>query len=237
MEGRKMPQVTGKYIADRKERWAMTENKIKEMIKDNRVCAILRNVPTQNAVAYAEAAYRGGVRMFEVAMNTPEGAKQIDMLRSRFGDNAYVGAGTVIHAQRCREAEAAGAQFFLTPNTAQVTLAYCRERGIPLLPGVLTPTDVGICLEYGYDTMKLFPAGDMPMGYIKSLLGPFDGTQYVAVGGVNLENVADFMKAGFVGVGVGSNLIPKELAERGAWDEAAEYVKRFCEQAAGERKK
>lgn len=203
---------------------------MKEILKNNEICAIMRNVPTEKAVAYAKACYEGGVRMFEVAMNTPEGAEQIDMLRKEFGDEAYVGAGTVINMERCKTAEEAGAQFFLTPNAAEVTLKYCKERDIPLLPGVLTPTDVGICLDYGCSIMKLFPAGDMPMSYIKSLKGPFDDTQYVAVGGVNLENIADFMKAGFLGVGIGSNLIPKEMVRTEAWDDAAAYVKRFFAQ-------
>ena len=203
---------------------------MKKILANNEICAIMRNVPTEKAVAYARACYVGGVRMFEVAMNTPEGAKQIAMLRKEFGDETYVGAGTVINMERCRAAEDAGAQFFLTPNVAECTLKYCRERNIPLLPGVLTPTDVGICLDYGYNIMKLFPAGDMPMSYIKSLKGPFDGTEYVAVGGVKLENIADFMKAGFIGVGIGSNLIPKELMAAEDWDGAAAYVKGFFAQ-------
>lgn len=202
---------------------------MKEILNNNPICAIMRNVPTNKALAYADAAYRGGVRMFEVAMNTPEGAQQIAMLRKEFGDKVYVGAGTVINMERCKAAEDAGAQFFLTPNVAEGTLAYCKDRNIPLLPGVFTPTDVGICLDYGYSIMKLFPAGDMPMSYIKSLQGPFDGTEYVAVGGVKLENIAEFMKAGFVGVGIGSNLIPKEMVAAGEWDAAAEYVKKYFE--------
>ncbi len=206
----------------------MEENGMKKILQNNQICAILRNVPTQKAVSYAKAVYQGGIRMFEVAMNTPEGAKQITMLRDALGDQVYVGAGTVINEERCRAAQEAGAQFFLTPNVAQVTLEYCRKRDIPLLPGVLTPTDVGICLEYGYDIMKLFPAGDMPMSYIRSLQGPFDGTQYVAVGGVNQDNIGDFFKAGFIGVGIGSNLIPGELVKRDAWEEAAAYVERLC---------
>lgn len=208
----------------------MAEMGMKEILKNNEICAIMRNVPTEKAVAYAKACYEGGVRMFEVAMNTPEGAKQIAMLRKEFGDETYVGAGTVINMERCKAAEEAGAQFFLTPNVAEITLKYCKERGIPLLPGVLTPTDVGICLDYGYNIMKLFPAGDMPMSYIKSLKGPFDGTEYVAVGGVKLENIADFMKAGFVGVGIGSNLIPKEMMAAEDWDGAAAYVRDFFTQ-------
>lgn len=207
----------------------MAKKDMREILQNNPICAIMRNVPMQKALPYAVAAYRGGVKMFEVAMNTEDGARQIEMLRQEFGDEVYVGAGTVINEERCRMAKEAGAQFFLTPNVAEVTLRYCKERGIPLLPGVFTPTDVGICLDYGYTVMKLFPAGDMPMSYIKSLKGPFDTTDYVAVGGVKLENIADFMKAGYIGVGIGSNLIPKDMVKADDWEAAASYVKKYCE--------
>ena len=90
---------------------------------------------------------------------------------------------------------------------------------------MLTPTDVAVCLEYGYTIMKLFPAGDMPPSYIKSLKGPFDGTEYVAVGGVDAGNIKTFLDNGFIGVGIGSNLIPKEYVKNDAWDKASEYVK------------
>lgn len=207
----------------------MAKKDMREILQNNPICAIMRNVPMQKALPYAIAAYRGGVKMFEVAMNTEDGARQIEMLRQEFGDEVYVGAGTVINEERCRMAKEAGAQFFLTPNVAEVTLRYCKERDIPLLPGVFTPTDVGICLDYGYTVMKLFPAGDMPMSYIKSLKGPFDTTDYVAVGGVKLENIADFMKAGYIGVGIGSNLIPKDMVKADDWEAAASYVKKYCE--------
>ena len=122
-------------------------------------------------------------------------------------------------------AREAGAQFFLTPSATTGTMEFCRRYDIPLLPGVLTPTDVAVCLEYGYTIMKLFPAGDMPPSYIKSLKGPFDGTEYVAVGGVDAGNIKTFLDNGFIGVGIGSNLIPKEYVKNDAWDKASEYVK------------
>ena len=195
------------------------------ILENNKICAIMRNVPLEKTISYAEAVYQGGIQMFEVAMNSGDGVKQIDMLRRHFGEKAYVGAGTVINIERCKDAKAAGAQFFLTPSVSVVTLEYCRKNEIPLLPGVLTPTDVAVCLEYGYSVLKLFPAGDMPMGYIKSLKGPFDGTDYVAVGGVKADNIRNFLDHGFIGVGIGSNLIPKEYAAADAWDKASDYVR------------
>jgi len=197
---------------------------MKELLRTNAVCAIMRNVPTEIALDYARAAYHGGIRMFEVAMNTAEGAKQIGILRNGLEADSCVGAGTVIDEKRCCEARSAGAQFFLTPSVSKITFEYCREHEIPLLPGVLTPSDVGICLEYGYNIMKLFPAGEMPECYIKSLKGPFDNTEYVAVGGVSLNNYRRFLANGYIGVGIGSNLIPAEYIVNRSWQQAAEYI-------------
>ena len=198
---------------------------MKHILENNRICAIMRGVPLGKTLDYADAVYRGGVRMFEVAMNSGDAARQIELMRKHFGDNAYVGAGTVISAERCEAAREAGAQFFLTPSATTGTMEFCRRYDITLLPGVLTPTDVAVCLEYGYTIMKLFPAGDMPPSYIKSLKGPFDGTEYVAVGGVDAGNIKAFLDNGFIGVGIGSNLMPKEYVKNDAWDKASEYVK------------
>ena len=181
---------------------------MKHILENNRICAIMRGVPLGKTLDYADAVYRGGVRMFEVAMNSGDAARQIELMRKHFGDNAYVGAGTVISAKRCEAAREAGAQFFLTPSATTGTMEFCR-----------------VCLEYGYTIMKLFPAGDMPPSYIKSLKGPFDGTEYVAVGGVDAGNIKTFLDNGFIGVGIGSNLMPKEYVKNDAWDKASEYVK------------
>ena len=198
---------------------------MKHILENNRICAIMRGVPLGKTLDYADAVYRGGVRMFEVAMNSGDAARQIELMRKHFGDNAYVGAGTVISAKRCEAAREAGAQFFLTPSATTGTMEFCRRYDIPLLPGVLTPTDVAVCLEYGYTIMKLFPAGDLPENYIKSLKGPFDGTEYVAVGGVNAGNIGSFFERGFIGVGMGQNMVPREYVEKKQWEEASAYVR------------
>lgn len=203
---------------------------MKNILEHNKICAIMRNVPLEKTLDYAEAVYNGGIRMFEVAMNSHDAVRQIEMMRRRFGDEAYVGAGTVITQARCEAARQAGAQFFLTPSATVGTMEFCRRYDIPLLPGVLTPTDVAVCLEYGYSIMKLFPAGDMPPSYIKSLKGPFDGTEYVAVGGVSVDNIGEFLAQGFIGVGIGSSLIPKEYVKNNEWEKASEHIRKIVEQ-------
>ena len=88
--------------------------------------------------------------------------------------------------------------------------SYCAENDIALLPGVLTPTDVATSLQFGYKTMKLFPAGSMPRHYVKDLQGPFNGTNYMAIGGVSPANIREFFDAGCISVGLASSLMPKD---------------------------
>lgn len=195
------------------------------MVSQNPLLGILRNVPKEKTLDYAEAAVRGGVAFFEVALNSPDALAQITMLRTHFGDRCLVGAGTAITVERCRAAMAAGAQFLLTPGTPLDVLSYCAAQNIPLLPGVLTPTDVAVCLEYGYRTMKLFPAGSMPKGYLKDLKGPFDDTHYMAIGGVNPDNIRQMLDAGYLSVGLASSLMPKAAVEANDWQACEDYVR------------
>ena len=199
----------------------------------NPLLGIMRNVPLEKTIDYAEAAVAGGVSFFEVAMNSTHALEQITMLRNHFGDRATVGAGTAITVDRCRKALDAGAQFLLTPGTPLDVFAYCAEQDVALMPGVLTPFDVATSLEFGFRTMKLFPAGTMPMQYIKDLKGPFDDTHYIAIGGVTVDNVRQFMEAGYLGVGLGGGLMPKAAVDAGDWDTCAAYVRELVNRVHG----
>ena len=197
---------------------------MRQIVAENPVLAILRNVPSDSLTEYAGAIVDGGIHFFEVALNSRDALTQIRMLKNTFGDRAYIGAGTAITPERAKAAVEAGAQFLLSPSADEAVLDFCRRESIPILPGALTPSDVSLSVRYGYDLIKLFPAGDMPRGYIKSLKGPFDGTDYVAIGGVNADNAADFIRQGYIGVGLGSNLLPKEAVQRRDWAAAAAYA-------------
>lgn len=201
-----------------------------EIVKNNPILAILRNIRFETTLDYVEAVVNGGVSFFEVALNSPDALKQISFMRNHFGDRCVVGAGTAITVERCKSALDAGAQFLLTPGTPPDVLAYCATNDIALLPGVLTPVDVATCLEYGYKTMKLFPAGSMPLQYIKDLQGPFDDTNYVAIGGVNPQNIRQFFDAGYIGAGLASSLMPRDAVAACDWDACAAYVKKMVDQ-------
>lgn len=197
---------------------------MKEMVIDHPLLAIMRNVPLEKTLDYAQALLDGGVNFFEIALNSKNGLKQISMLTQKFGDKALIGAGTAVRVDLAKAALDAGAQFLLTPSTPVDVLEYCQKNEVKFLPGVLTPTDVEICLRYGFDTLKLFPAGDMPRSYVKSLQGPFDTTNYVAIGGVTPENIPTFFEAGCIGVGLGSNVMPKEAVAKNDWETCVKYV-------------
>lgn len=96
-----------------------------------------------------------------------------------------------------------------------------------LLPGVFTPGDVATSLEFGYKTMKLFPAGCAPKGYLKALKGPYDEANYIAIGGVTIDNINDYFKEGYMGVGLASNLMPLSVLKDKNWDLGVSYVQKY----------
>lgn len=188
-----------------------------ERILRNRVVAIFRNLPLTDLIPAAEALCDAGVKSLEVTANSLDWTQGIRRLRTHFGSEIAVGAGTILDPETAAVAADAGAEFLLTPNTDERVLLYCAQNEIALVPGVMTASDVGLCLRYGYGLMKLFPAGILPKEYIKQLKGPFGQSNYIAVGGVTKENARQFIDAGFVGVGMGSSLLRKELIAEKDW--------------------
>ena len=178
----------------------MENNKIemRTVIKKNPILAIMRNIPMEDTVDYIDMAERGGVSIFELALNSQDPQEQISILREKRVEKCLIGAGTAITVEKAESAIRAGAQFLLTPGTPEDVLEYCAARSIPLLPGVMTPYDVAVCLKYGFRTMKLFPAGSMPAGYVRNLKGPYDDTEYVAIGGVTQNNISSFFEDGYL---------------------------------------
>lgn len=207
----------------------------REILKVNPLLAILRNVEDGKLEQYVQTVMDGGVSFFEVALNSKNALGQIRKLKERFQNDILVGAGTVITEELAKNAMEAGADFLLSPSTDIQVLKYCDENQIAFLPGAMTPSEVTTCMSYGYRDIKLFPAGEMPMSYVKSLKGPLDGTEYVAIGGVNEENIQEFFKNGYIGVGLGSNMMPKDIVEREEWNVGTEYVRGLVKKIGGVR--
>lgn len=200
---------------------------MERIISKHRVVAILRKIPMENLADYTRSLYDGGLRCFEVSFSAPGAAEQIAWMKANLPADACVGAGTVLTVEQAKAAEAAGADFQLAPSTNPEVMDYCRGKDIPFMPGVFSPTDISVAIARGCKVLKLFPADSLPMNYCKAMQGPFPDTRYVAVGGVSPKNAADFLKAGYAGVGFGSSLARKELIETGNWSQITAEVAAF----------
>lgn len=200
---------------------------MKTLMKEHSVIAILRDIADNDLIDYLHSLYAGGLRAFEISFSNSSAPAQVERARDYMPADAYIGAGTVLTKRDARTAMDAGADFLLSPSTNPEVLSYCAAQELRLLPGVFSPTDVSVCLEYGFRTLKLFPASSHQPAYIKALQGPFPQTEYVAVGGVSPANAADYRKAGFVGVGIGSSLVDAEDFHRKNWDEITLGIQSF----------
>lgn len=200
------------------------------IIRQNPVMAILRNVTDEDLIPYMQSLYDGGIRAFEISFSNGSAAAQIRYAKEHMPKDALVGAGTVLTVEDAKKAQNAGADFVLSPSATPSVLAYCAENHLPFLPGAFTPSDVAVCLEYGFSTIKLFPADAVPLSYRKSMNGPFPSAEFVAVGGVSPKNTADYLKAGYAGVGIGSSLAdPADFAAKN-WDGIRDSIRAFMNQ-------
>lgn len=198
---------------------------MKQLIIENPIISIMRNVALEVTTDYIQSVYEGGIKAFEIALNSQDALSQIKLARKTFSNNIRLGAGTVLTVELAKKAIDAGAEFLLSPSTNPDVLEYCAVNNIKILPGVMTPTDVSISLQYGFSVMKLFPASDLPTGYLKSLKGPFDQTEYIAVGGVSPTNIKSFFQQGYLGVGIGNSLVSSEHLSNHRWESITASIK------------
>ncbi len=208
----------------------MKEDIIRQ-IETNKLCAIVRGLPKDQVRPVAEALMGGGVKTIEVTFDTPGAKDMIETIKQEYGDKMLVGAGTVLDPETARTAILSGADFLLAPTLNTAVIELCNRYSKLAVPGVMTPTEILTALEAGAGIVKVFPAGALGPGYIKDVLGPLKQARIMAVGGVSLENCADFIKAGACSVGIGSQLVSKKLVDardyKAIGDLAAQFVARL----------
>jgi 2-dehydro-3-deoxyphosphogluconate aldolase/(4S)-4-hydroxy-2-oxoglutarate aldolase len=192
------------------------------------IIAVVRAQKAEQGLPLSEALIAGGVLAIEITMTTPDAIEVIRELRQKVGARALVGVGTVLDAATCRAALEAGAEFVVTPicRTELVPLARAADR--PIMLGAYTPTEAQTAYQAGADFIKIFPADTLGPGYVKGIRAPLPHLRIVPTGGVDVQNVADFLKAGCAALGVGSSLVSAKILQDGNWPEltrrAAEFV-------------
>jgi 2-dehydro-3-deoxyphosphogluconate aldolase/(4S)-4-hydroxy-2-oxoglutarate aldolase len=198
-----------------------------EVLDTHRIIAIARGIESAQAGETIEALHDGGIRLVEVTLNTPDALNIIRRWRERYGEEMHIGAGTVMDVQSAQDAIDAGAQFLIAPHFDEACVRLAAASQIPMLPGALTPTEIVRAWQAGAPAVKVFPAGTVGPRFFGELGGPVPQIPLVAVGGVHLENVADFLRCGAVAAGVGSNLVNHHLIDSGRFTELCELAKRF----------
>ena len=176
------------------------------------------------AVDLARALYAGGVEVLEVTLRTPRALDALAAIRQEL-PQLLVGAGTVIHAEQFQEARDAGAQFAVSPGCTERLAAAADDSGLPYLPAVMTPSEVLLALEYGYRSLKLFPAnGNTSVKMLKSFKGPFTGIRFCPTGGITADNLLSFLRLPNVACVGGTWIAPSNLVRARAWDQITQLA-------------
>lgn len=207
-----------------------------EKIKESGICAIVRGTSADALCKIAESLIEGGVKAIEVTFNTPGADEMIKELSKKYSNDLLIGAGTVLDTETAKTAIAAGAQFVLAPSLNLEVMRICQRYNVLPVPGVCSPTEVLTAWENGAQVVKVFPAGALGARYIKELKGPFAHIEMMPVGGVNLSNIGDYIKAGACSAGIGSELVDKKLVAEGKFDEITKRAAAFIEAVKEARK-
>ncbi|GAB4575667.1 MAG: bifunctional 4-hydroxy-2-oxoglutarate aldolase/2-dehydro-3-deoxy-phosphogluconate aldolase [Anaerolineae bacterium] len=201
-----------------------------QLILDTGVIAIMRAQSSDQLIAAAQAIRAGGVQVIEVTMTTPGALDVIAQAKATFSDEVLFGAGSVLDAETARAAILAGADFVVAPTLNLDVIALCNRYSVPVAPGVYTPTEALTAWEAGADLVKLFPASFGGPDLIKAILAPLPQLAIVPVGGVELDNAAEFIRKGAAALGVGSSLVNQKLLDSGDMTELTRRAAAFIEQ-------
>lgn len=183
----------------------MYRHEITTTIAERGVIAIVRSATATDAVDAARQLLGAGLDVVEVALTTPSGIEAVRTLVEEHPD-ALIGAGTVLDAAAARLAVDAGARFLVSPSVRRDVIEMAHRYGLAVLPGAATPTEVVEAAELGADAVKLFPASELGLGWLRALIPVHPSVPFVPTGGIGPEAVGDWLSAGAVAVGLGSAL-------------------------------
>ncbi len=213
------------------------KGKVLEATKEHKITAILRGIDNDRVCQVIDALYDGGIRLLEVTFNQKSETKIEDTVyairyaKEKYQGRMYVGAGTVMSVEDLLAAHEAGAEFILSPNVNFDVIKKAVELDVCAIPGAMTPSEIASSYEAGAELVKLFPAGNLGLSYCKAVMAPINHIPMIAVGGVDDKNLGDFLKAGFVGAGIGSNLTDKVMIANKDFEGIRKLAERYMQAA------
>ncbi|NQV40802.1 MAG: bifunctional 4-hydroxy-2-oxoglutarate aldolase/2-dehydro-3-deoxy-phosphogluconate aldolase [Candidatus Marinimicrobia bacterium] len=176
----------------------------------------------------ADALIAGGINIMEVTMSSTRPFEIIQNLKARYGDKLLVGLGSVLNEKVAEKGIDAGAQFIVSPIFDDSILKAAQKHEIASILGSLTPTEIQRSFSAGTDVVKVFPATKFGPGYFKDILAPMPHLKLTPTGGVDLSNVAEFLRNGAVCVGVGSALLKNDLIANSKWEDLTDLARQYC---------
>lgn len=200
-------------------------NKVLEQIREIGIVPVVVLDDAKDAKALGQALVEGGLPCAEVTFRTAAAEESIRIMAKEFPD-MLVGAGTVLTIEQAQRAIAAGAKFIVSPGFNPKVVDYCVENGVPITPGIQTPTEIEMALEHGLKVVKFFPAepaGGLKM--IKAVAAPYVDVCFMPTGGINAQNVREYLAYDRIVACGGSWMVKKDLIAAGKFDEVTAMVK------------
>ena len=210
-------------------------NNIIKSVNEEKLVVIVRGIERDKLIPLAEAMFLGGVRLLEITYSADgkvpdeETADRIKMLADHFNGKMFIGAGTVLTEKQVELTAKAGGGFIISPDVCPEVIKKTRELGLVSMPGALTPTEIMTAHKAGADFVKVFPAGNLGVDYVKSVKAPLSHIKMLAVGGINLDSIPEYKKIGISGFGLSSNIIDKKKVDEGDFAAITALAKKYVE--------
>ena len=204
-----------------------------ERLRAVRIVPVITIDDPINAVPLARALTDGGLACAEITFRTPSAAEALRRITAEVPE-LFAGAGTVLTADQAKVARDAGAQFIVAPGFGPRTVDYCLAQGIPVYPGIATPTEIEAALEKGLTTLKFFPAEPMGgLAYLKAIAAPYVDVCFMPTGGISAANVASYLAFQRVVACGGSWMAPADWIAAKQFDRIRDESRRACDAARG----
>lgn len=206
---------------------------IKDDLLREKLIVIVRGVQSDKLIPLAQAVYDGGIRFLEITysadgkVSDSETASNIKALVEHFGDKMHIGAGTVLTEEQVLLTKAAGGKFIISPDADIDVIKKTKEMDLISIPGAFTASEIKQAYKAGADFVKLFPITQMGPDYVKALKAPLSHIPLLAVGGVNVSNMSEFLKAGVCGFGIGTNITDKKMILENDFDGITALAKEY----------
>ncbi len=199
----------------------MSIDEVLEIIRLNRIIAIVRLNDLSTALDLSRALFAGGIRALEFTLSNPEAIKAMAEVKAALPEfergEAVIGIGTVLNAGQAQASIEAGAQFIVSPTTNLQTIEMCKHKEAVVMPGALTPTEILTAWEAGASAVKVFPARSVGPTFLKDVREPLPFLRLIPTGGISSNNIKDYLQNGAFAVGVGGNLVDKKLIAARDW--------------------